>query len=200
MGRSDVEVEKVWAPTLAEIHAKAHAYLDTVDTIVVQALTRDIGNFEMDEYLTKLYEAVDMCASKANKVVVSQIVRRSDTSRVPDIERKVSYANASIKVRYFNNPKVVLCEHDNLDDSKYRKPDKLHLTEFGTSRYANNLKYGIADALNITIEKKKRTMDRNTDHNTNRDNEYRGTRWERRNQRWKYERGVPFRSRWDEDY
>ena len=200
MGRTDVTVKKVWAPTLAEIQSKVHETIDTVDTIVIQALTRDLGNMDTEEFLAKLYDTVEMCLSKAENVLISHVVRRCDSSRTPGIEKKVQFVNASIKVKYMHNVKITLCDHDNLDEHKYRRADQLHLTEIGTSRYANNLKFGIADSLNITIERKKKTPNHHDNYNRQDNNraDYRGTAWERRNQRWKFEK-TPFRSRWDEE-
>ena len=155
MGRDDVNVTKVWAPTLDEIREEV-AQIENADTIIVQALTRDLGNLSIDVFLPKLYETIDICLTKSEKVIISLVVRRYDKK---DIETKVDFANASIKFKYLNNNAVLICIHDNLDDKKYRKYDQLHLNESGTSRYANNFKYKIAEALGITIERKKRFPD-----------------------------------------
>ena len=64
--------------------------------------------------------------------------------------------NANLKYKYYNNSKVSICNNDNLYDRKYRAQDGLHLTPIGTSRFASNLKYKIAESLGITVEKKKR--------------------------------------------
>ena len=63
------------------------------------------------------------------------------------------------------NPRVMVCHHDNLRDSKYRKRDKLHLTEHGTSRLANNLKFKIAESLGIKLTKKRKDEYRYEDRN-----------------------------------
>ena len=219
MGRTDVSVTKVWAPTLDEIQAKVHAEIEIPDTIVIQALTRDLGNMDTDAFLQKLEETVDMCISKSKNTMISHIVPRYDTNKTPGIDKKVAFVNAAIKVKYMNNPRITLCDHDNLDDPRYRKTDKLHLVEIGTSRYACNLKYGIADSLKITIKKKNRnegrdfrdpreprnsrdTRDTRDTHDSRniRGPEYRGTAWERKNQRWKFEPDSRWRkSRWDDD-
>ena len=63
-----------------------------------------------------------------------------------------------LKLKYMDDTHVLICNHDNLRDRKYRqKRDNLHLTEAGTSRLANNLKYKIAESLNIQVVKKKRS-------------------------------------------
>ena len=152
MGRNDVKVNKVWAPTLDEIQDKV-SHFEKVHTIVIQALTRDLDNMPVNDFLPKLYETVEKCLLKYGKVIISLVVSRHDKQV---IETKVYFANANIKLKYLNYPDILLCNHSNLDDNKYRKWDKLHLTEFGTSRYANNFKYKIAESLGVTIEKRRR--------------------------------------------
>ena len=88
MGRDDVKVNKVWAPTLEEIQNKV-LLMENVHTIVVQALTRDLGEMDVEEFLPKLYETVEKCSHKAEKIILSLVVRRYDDAR--DIESKVEY-------------------------------------------------------------------------------------------------------------
>ena len=64
-----------------------------------------------------------------------------------------------------SNPKVLVCNNENLRDRKYRINDGIHLTEIGTSRLANNLKYKIAEALGIQVEKKSGSYHRPEYHN-----------------------------------
>ena len=45
-----------------------------------------------------------------------------------------------------------------MKDVKFRV-DKVHLTDHGVSRLANNLKYKLAEGLNITVIKKKPRVD-----------------------------------------
>ena len=72
--------------------------------------------------------------------------------------------NANIRYKYVNELRVLICHHDNLNDKKFRKmSDKLHLTDFGTSRYANNLKYEIAESLDIAIRSRNRDDQRRRD-------------------------------------
>ena len=57
-----------------------------------------------------------------------------------------------------NHHTVFLCNNDNLRDRKYRqRRDNLHLTDAGTSRLANNLKYTIAESLDSQVVKKQWT-------------------------------------------
>ena len=178
MGRNDVDVTKDWAPTLREIQEKV-SRSEKVHTIVMQALTRDMADIPVEDFLPKLYETVEKCLLKSEKVIVSLVVCRNDKK---DIETKVDFVNANIKFKYLNNPNILICNHDNLDDSKYRKRDQLHLNEFGTSRYANNIKYKIAEALGITIERRRRypeihdrnSFDERREHDRNDRNENRG--------------------------
>ena len=96
--------------------------------------------------------------TKTEKVIVSLIVDREDD---PENRAKAEAVNAMIKLEYMNNPKVLVCNHDNLRERKYRqRRDNFHLTVPGTSRLANNLKYKIAEALDIQVVKKRRSYDR----------------------------------------
>ena len=78
-----------------------------------------------------------------------------------------------------NNSRVIISSNDNLKERKHRL-DKVHLTERGVSRLANNLKYRIAAALEITVIKKRMKDDHIAQlHNRN---DSRGGNWE--NRRW----------------
>ena len=72
------------------------------------------------------------------------------------IRIKVEAVNAMIKLKYMDHPQVMVCHHDNLRKRKFKKNDLLHLTDMGTSRLANNLKYKIAEALKIEVVKRRR--------------------------------------------
>ena len=125
-------------------------------------------------------------------MIVSLVVPRYDKK---DIEAKVDLANANIKFKYLNNSNFLICSHNNLDDKKYRKHDKLHLNEFGTSRYANNFKYKIAESLGVTIEKRSQNPDKRDKNNSNQRNinsrgRYRDNRF---NERYQFDNhGYPF--------
>ena len=112
--------------------------VDNVDTIVIQGLTRDLDNISAEELSTLTYETVEKCLLKSEKVVVSLVVNGEDDD---NIQAKLGVVNANIRYKYLKNPRVLVCHHQNLVDRKYRIRDQLHLTEFGTSRLANNLKY-----------------------------------------------------------
>ena len=191
MGRDDVNVSKVWAPTLEEIQDKV-SHSENVHTTVVKALTRDLGNMSVAEFVPKIYETVEKCSQKAEKVIVSLVVPRYDKK---DIEAKVDLVNANIKFKYLNNSNILICSHNNLDDKKYRKHDKLHLNEFGRSRYANNFKYSIAESLGVTIEKRRQYPDKLDKNNSDQRNinvrgRYRDNRF---NERYQFDdHGYPF--------
>ena len=152
MGREDVTVSKVWAPTLMDTQTKVDE-VDNVETIVIQALTRDIGKMTAEELPTLTYETVEKCLLKSNKVIVSLVVNREDDE---SIQAKLGIVNANIKYNYLKNSRVLVCHHNNLIDRRYRSRDKLHLTEGGTSRLANNLKHKIAESLGIIVYNRRR--------------------------------------------
>ena len=167
MRREDVTVSKVWASTLRESQAKV-GEVDNVDTIVIQGLTRDLDNISAEELSTLTYETVGKCLLKSEKVVVSLVVNREDDD---NIQAKLGVVNANIRYKYLKNPRVLVCHHQNLVDRKYRIRDQLHLTEFGTSRLANNLKYKIAESLGITVQNKRREGRRRDNQRFNDKNE-----------------------------
>ena len=72
-------------------------------------------------------------------------------------------------MKYLDNEKVIICHHDNLRDRIYRQRDQLHLTDHGTSRLANNLKFKIAESLGIRIEKKRVDEDKYSRYNRSQD-------------------------------
>ena len=64
------------------------------------------------------------------------------------------------------NPDVQVCPHDNLRERKYKQSrDFLHLTVAGTSRLANNLKFAIAESLDIEVVKKRKLNEENRGRN-----------------------------------
>ena len=83
-----------------------------------------------------------------------------------------------------NNPKVIVCGNVNLQERKFRNLDGLHLTTHGTSVLANNMKYKVAKALNIQVERKFRRLRSDFYGNTPASNGYTNTsnkRWSGRN-------------------
>ena len=129
MGRADVSVSKVWAPTNNETQIKVDEMESNVNIIVVQALTRDFGNMSAEKVTSDTHETVDKCLLKSEKVVVSLIVKRDDEDDT--IQTKLEVVDANIRYHYLNNPRVLICHHDNLRNKMYRKRDSIHLTDDG---------------------------------------------------------------------
>lgn len=177
MGREDVTVSKVWAPTLMDTQKKVDE-VGKVDTIVVQALTRDLAEKSAEEMTSLTYDTVEKCLLKSETVIVSLVVNREDDDTT---QAKLGIVNANIRYNYLKNPKVLICHHDNLTDGRYRKRDKLHLTENGTSRLANNLKFKIAESLGITVFNKRRDNQRYDERNDRSRNRY-DNRWYQANE------------------
>ena len=67
---------------------------------------------------------------------------------------KATVINAKLRLYFSENPHVILSNNENLKDRTFRY-DKVHLTEFGISRLANNLKFKIAASLGIHVVKKR---------------------------------------------
>ena len=90
-----------------------------------------------------------------------------------------------------SNPKILVCNNDNLRDRKYRVDDGIHLTEIGTSRFANNLKHKIAESLGISVVRKSRTFNNRPEYHGNFSRDSNG-----RN-RSNYDRYDRYRDRYD---
>ena len=119
--------------------------------VVVQSLTRALDNISTEDILKQTSDTIELCLNKADKVVISLIISRDDD---PLVDAKADLVNANLKFKYLNNPKVIICNNDNLRDKKFKTSDGIHLNDHGTSVFASNLKYKIAEALDITVVKK----------------------------------------------
>ena len=157
MSREKVDVKKVWAPTMAQTRTAVEQLEDTPDCIVVQGLTRHVEEKDPAEHVNDVGATVEKCLEKVGKVVLSLIVDREDS---PVARSRAKAVNGLLYVKYMEEPRVILCEHENLRDSKNRRADKLHLNDMGTSKLATNLKYKIAEALGVTVVKKPRNDER----------------------------------------
>ena len=147
MINENVKTTKTWAPTLNEIQDKVEN-MDNVDTIVIESTN------EIVELASK---TVETCLQKGNKVVISSIIQRDDDKEVGD---KAENVNVNLMYKYLNNPRVMVCNNDNLRERKFCIADGVHLTDYGTSRFANNLKFKIAESLGITIDLSLKKKDR----------------------------------------
>ena len=162
LSRENVKTKKIWAPNFEEME-KTLDEIEHTEVIVVQAFTRDLDNLEVNEMNDRINEIVIKALTKAQKVVVNTIVNRED---IQHVGVKAELVNARIKYMYLNHENVLVCDNRNLNDSKFRVRDGLHLTTHGTSILATNLKYKIAEALNIKVIKKDGAY-RNRKYNNN---------------------------------
>ena len=156
MINENVKTTKTWAPTLNEIQDKVEN-MDNVDTIVIESLTRHLRDMNTNEIVELASKTVETCLQKGNKVVISSIIQRDDDKEVGD---KAENVNVNLMYKYLNNPRVMVCNNDNLRERKFCIADGVHLTDYGTSRFANNLKFKIAESLGITIDLSLKKKDR----------------------------------------
>ena len=152
MVREKVEVKKIWAPTLSDIKNDLPKQTEPPSCIVIQALTREVDKKNPADYVSDIISTVEMGLTKTEKIVLCLIVDREDSELA---RNRVKAVNGLLQVKYMDNPNVFVCEHDNLRDPRNRKSDKLHLNDMGTAKLATNLKYKIAEALGITVVRKK---------------------------------------------
>ena len=75
------------------------------------------------------------------------------------MESKAEFINAHIKYKYDRNENIIICDNSNLLDEKFRTADGIHLTSHGTSVFATNLKYKVAEALGIEVKRKPRNRE-----------------------------------------
>ena len=125
--------------------------MQPTETIVVQAFTRAIDKLDIDDMYKHIDNVVTKAKTKAKKIVIPTIVYRED---IPNLWRSIDMVNAYIYYKYDHDNDIVIADNSKLRDSTFRCPDKLHLTDAGTSVLASNLKYGIANALNVKVVKK----------------------------------------------
>ena len=152
LSRENVISEKIWAPNLVEMKNKIEGIQNT-ETIVIQALTRDVGSKSVEEMNNGIQDVVDIALTKAENVVISTITARDDNK---EAKVKAELVNANIKYTYMGNEKIFICDNNNLNDKKFRREDGIHLTPHGTAVLATNLKYKIAETLKIKVIKKER--------------------------------------------
>ena len=153
LSRERIVTKKVWAPDITEMEKKLNE-IEKTEVIVLQALTRDLGNKGVNEINERINEVIAKALTKAQKVVISTIVSREDEKQ---IGAKAELVNAHIKYKYINDKNVIICDNQNLNDGKFRVNDGLHLTPHGISVLATNLKHKIAEAFNISVIKKENT-------------------------------------------
>ena len=163
LSRENIKVRKIWAPDIE----KMEEVLDNMDSkvVVLQAFTRDLNKMDMDEMNQKIAGLVSKAVTKADKVVLSTIIRRED---VEDIDLKADVVNAFMQLKYKRNENVVVCDNYKLYDSQFRKGDKLHLNDDGTPIFASNLKYAIAEACGVRVIQKRRDFEYRYDDNDRR--------------------------------
>ena len=103
---------------------------------------------DMKQHITDL---VNKALTKADKVVVSDVIQREDAEGISD---KVGEINTFLEREFARNEKVVLCKNFKLNDRRFRKRDKLHLNEDGVPVLASNLKYAIARASGVRVKER----------------------------------------------
>ena len=155
LSREKVSVEKVLTYTLEKASEKLHTLNNNVSqtdkprAIVVHVGTNNLDD-EPDVIVGKLDSLINTCKSIAPKVVISNIVTRADNHLK---NYKVDLVNAMINMKYHKDKAVVICRNNNLVKSHLTQKG-VHLTDKGTARLANNLKYSIAGAVGVDIVKR----------------------------------------------
>ena len=150
MSREKITTKKILTPSLAELIKRLDEIKDA-DVIVIQALASSLQQFSSDEINKQINETICNALTKARKVIICTMIAREDEEM---LSMKANLVNENIKCRYMNEPNVVICNNENLNDDKFRVDDGVNLTPHGTSLLAVNIKKKIAEALNIEVFKK----------------------------------------------
>ena len=169
LSKEDIATRKIWAPDL-EAMLKATDEIEEADVIVIEALTRDLPKKSAEEIAVRLKEVVQKAQTKSKKVVISTLLRRSDSK---SSQLKGELVNAAIKFNYGMEDDVIVCDNKDISDASLYKPDGIHLRSNGTSWFASNLKSSIAEALGITIKGKKKMAGGNFNNGRSEENEFR---------------------------
>ena len=99
LSREGIKTKKVWAPDFTQMNQHLDK-ADEVDTIVVQAVTREIPSKSAENINNDIDEIVEKALTKAKKVVLSTVVAREDKR---DIQYKIDLINANLMYKYREN-------------------------------------------------------------------------------------------------
>ena len=79
----------------------------------------------------------------------------------------VDFINASVNLRYADKENISIIKNQNIYKN-HRESDGTHLTKFGTSILASNIKRGVAKVFGIPIVKRTRVNNTTTNNKNNR--------------------------------
>ena len=200
LSREGIQTSKIWAPDLEKMSESLDEMEDSsARVIVLEALTRDLSTLTADQVMEKSREVIEKAKLKADRVVLSSIIRRDDDEQH---SAKADIVNGTLKYSYATDEEVLICDNGNLFDPKFRY-DKLHLTSHGVAVFATNLKHKIAEGLGIRVQRKERRGDYNQERGRdNRDRGYQSNRYtggDRYNNRGERGGRNPYGSRWDRE-
>ncbi len=146
LSREGIQVKKVWAPDMEKTEEALGEANSKV--IVLEAWTWDLDKLEVEEMNLRVVDIVEAALTKADKVVISTIINRTD---IRDINLKINMVNSFIKLKYMRHDSIVICDNFKLQSNNFRKPDNLHLNDDGVRVFASNLKYTIAEAIGVEV-------------------------------------------------
>ena len=104
----------------------------------------------IDDYIELLNEIRTRFPN--SKVVVSSLVNRKDDEQ---LQNMIEYINACLTLEYERHSHIHVCKHPDIGlDSLWK--DGLHLTNFGTSKLASDLRAAIAGTLGVPLNVRKK--------------------------------------------
>ena len=117
---------------------------------VPQAVVVHVGTNNLDDTAEKLVNKIEGIMPNS-KVIFSNLLVRGDNHQKVI---KLQYVNAAINMKHESDHNVSCCMNDNINKT-HLASDGVHLTEHGTARLANNIKYAVAKSLNVEVKKKR---------------------------------------------
>ena len=108
--REGVSASKTWAPDFKSMLQELDKMKPT-ETVVLQALTRDITKMDVNAFNRKIDQTVAKAKEKAKKIVLPTIVYREDVNQ---LWRSIDLVNAYIHYTYGDDENVIICDNSKL--------------------------------------------------------------------------------------
>ena len=117
---------------------------------VIHVGTNDLHYDTVDDILDKYVKLVSSIHEKfpQAKVLVSHIVIRNDNE---SLHLMLDLINASLSIEFADNNQIKVCRHLNIGVEHLKKRDGVHLTDAGTVNLSKNLRYAVANCLNVKL-------------------------------------------------
>ena len=113
--KENVKVEKVWDPHVAKVQEEIENLGDDIDVIVIHTITNALCDKTVEELINDMSQVVDRGLVKTKKIIISTIINRDDDQT---LSAKAAVINANLRLKFMNNPRVIISSNDNLNEKK----------------------------------------------------------------------------------